>query len=338
MKRGWISLIAVLMTLGCSDDITVDPGTWYSYRNPVEQSDVQDPAVYEEKGKFYLFSAIPPSEVTDEGAVTSIIPIMESTDLTSWHRAISVFDEDTRPKFIKDVMPSSPEVASIGDKYILYYSLAEADDYAKSGIGAATADLITGPYYDKGKVIQASSRINGVSSPSFIQDDDGNYLVFGNFNGIFLVELSADGLSAVGTPVQIASTEFDAPCIFKHEGKYYLFATVGTTAGGASCTCTQVVGRADKIDGPYYNKGGETMLSGSSELLIGSSSKFVGLGHGTVFNVSDGTTWILYNAYDMSNIKKGRTLMLDRIQWVGGWPLVRGQIGSFCADTPLMNK
>ena len=181
--------------------------------------------------------------------------------------------------------------------------------------------------------------MNGVSSPSFIQDDDENYLVFGNFNGIFLVKLSADGLSTAGVnPVQIASVVFDAPCIFRHDDMYYLFATVGLATGDESCTCTQVVGRADKIEGPYYNKAGEAMLSGSSELLIGSSAKFVGPGHGTVFNVSDGSTWILYNAYDLSNVKKGRTLMLDRIQWVGGWPMVRGQIGSFCADTPLKNK
>lgn len=336
MKKGWISLMAVLVAVGCSNDDTVDPGTWYSYRNPVEQSDVQDPSVYEENGKFYLFSAVPMDDSAEEGTVMSIIPIMESTDLTSWQRAVSVFDEITKPTFIKDVMPTSPEIASVNDKYILYYSLSK--EYANSGIGIATADLISGPYTDRGKLIQASSSVNGVSSPSFIQDDEDNYLVFGNFNGIFLVKLSADGLRTVGSPVQIASTVFDAPCIFKHDDKYYLFATVGTTDGGAACNCLQVVGRADRIEGPYYNKGGETMMSGSYELLIGNSAKFVGLGHGTVFNVSDGTTWILYNAYDLSNVNKGRTLMLDRINWVGGWPLVRGQIGSFCADTPLMNK
>lgn len=336
MKRGWISLMAVLAAVGCSNDDTVDPGTWYSYRNPVEQSDVQDPAVYEEDGKFYLFSAVPSTGTEEEGTITSIIPIMESSDLTSWQRAVSVFDEDTRPTFIKDVMPTCPEIACVNDRYILYYSLSK--EYSNSGIGVATSDLISGPYIDRGRLIQASSSINGVSSPSFIQDDDDNYLVFGNFNGIFLVKLSADGLSTAGNPVQIASTVFDAPCIFKHDDMYYLFATVGTTDGGASCACTQVVGRAERIDGPYYNKGGETMMSGASELLIGSSAKFVGLGHGTVFNVSDGTTWILYNAYDLSNVNKGRTLMLDRINWIGGWPSVRGQIGSFCADTPLMNK
>ena len=80
------------------------------------------------------------------------------------------------------------------------------------------------------------------------------------------------------------------------------------------------------------------MEDGYSELLIGNSSKFVGAGHGTVFDVADGSTWILYNAYDLSKVDKGRVLMLDRIEWIGGWPSVRGRIGSFCADTPVVNK
>ena len=58
MKRGCIGLMAVLLAVGCSNDDTVNPGTWYSYRNPVEQSDVQDPSVYEENGKFYLSAKI----------------------------------------------------------------------------------------------------------------------------------------------------------------------------------------------------------------------------------------------------------------------------------------
>ena len=156
--------MAILVAVGCSSDDAVDPGIWYSYRNPVEQSDVQDPSVYEENGKFYLFSAVPMNDSAEEGTVMSIIPIMESSDLTSWQRAVSVFDEDTKPSFIKDVMPTSPEIAYVNDKYLLYYSLSK--EYSNSGIGVATADLVSGPYTDRGKVIQASSSVNGVSSPS----------------------------------------------------------------------------------------------------------------------------------------------------------------------------
>lgn len=336
MKRGWISLMALAFVFGCSNDDAIDPGTWDSYRNPVEQSDVQDPALFQEDGKFYLFSAAATAPDVEEGTVTSIIPIMESTDLTVWQRAASVFNGDTKPTFIGGTDPICPEIAKVAGKYLLYYSLSKG--YDQSGIGVAVADLISGPYVDKGAVIKASSTLTGVISPSFVSDGSNNYLTFGNFNGIYLVKLSSDGLSTAGNPEKIASAAFDAPYIFKHGRYYYLFATVGTTEGEASCSCTQVVGRSENIQGPYVDKGGESMMDGSSELLIGNSAKFVGAGHGCVFDVADGSSWIMYNSYDLSNVKKGRTLMLDRISWVNDWPLVRGQIASFCSDKPVLNK
>ena len=335
MKRGWASLMAIVAVIGCTNDNTVEPGNWNSYRNPVEQSDMQDPAVIEVDGKFYLFSA-GVSQSVQEGDLTSIVPMMESEDLITWQRAASVFNEDTRPTFIGGVLPACPEIAEVEGNYLLYYSLSES--YGNSGIGVAVAGLVSGPYEDKGSVIKASGSVSGVSSPSFICDNGTNYLVFGNFNGIYIVRLSENGLATAGNPIKIASTVFDAPYIHKYGDKYYLFATVGVTEGGEACTCTQVVGRADRIDGPYYNKSNDKMEVGYSELLIGNSSKFVGAGHGTVFDVADGSTWILYNAYDLSKVDKGRVLMLDRIEWIGGWPSVRGRIGSFCADTPVVNK
>ena len=346
MKRGCIGLMAVLLAVGCSNDDTVNPGTWYSYRNPVEQSDVQDPSVYEENGKFYLFST-GATKQAQEGDVISILPIMESEDLTSWQRSSSVFSDETVPKFYPDAVAAAPDIALLDDKYLLYYSKSES--FSDCGIGVAISEFPTGPYTNRSSepIIQASSEIAGVSSPAFVQDGDDNYLVFGNFNGIYLAKLSSNGLNVVGKPEIIATTIFDAPYILKHDGMYYLFATVGSIGEIKTvnkkevlqdCDCLQVVGRADNIAGPYLNKSGENMLSGGYEILIGDSSKFIGTGHGSVIQLSDGTTWIVYNAYDQSNITKGRVLMLDRIHWVGGWPMVRGQIGSFCSDSPCINK
>lgn len=336
MKRGWISLMMLAVAFGCSNDGTVDPGTWDSYRNPVEQSDVQDPAFYQENGKFYLFSSVPPAEDADDATMTSVIPIMESTDLTTWQRSKSVFNADTKPSFISGAYPICPEIALVADRYLLYYSMSTVE---KSGIGVAVCDLINGDYVDRGQIISSTSaRVDGVCSPSFISDGGRNYLVFGNFNGIYMIELSANGLSTVGSPVQIASEVFDAPYIYKRGEWFYLFATVGMTDGGAECKCTLEVGRSKNIDGPFVNKGGEEMMKGYSELLIGNSAKFTGAGHGCVFDLADGSTWILYNAYDLSNVKKGRTLMLDRINWADDWPSVRGQIGSYCSDKPVLNK
>ena len=338
MKCGWVSL-AILVLAGCSDNNHVNPGTWDFYRNPVELSDVQDPTIYyeQENGKFYLFAS-GAAQTTDEGTFESVIPIMESSDLKSWQQGNSAFEEGMAPSYDVNAPLGCPSVAKVDGRYLLYYSLSEDSD--KSCIAVASADIVTGPYVGaSGQVLLSSSEnMWGVSSPSYIKDGNDNWLVFGNFNGIYLQKLSSDGLRVSGSPIQIASTDFDAPQIFVHEGKYYLFATIGTTAGGESSECTQVVARADSIDGEYCDRNGNSVMKGYSELLIGNSTKFAGIGHGCVFDVPDGSTWILYNAYDLSNIKKGRTLMLDRVEWIDGWPSVRGQIPSFCADTPVLNK
>lgn len=329
MKRGWIGLTVLLMAVGCSRNDTIDPGPWNSYRNPVEQSDMQDPAICKADGKFFLFTS---------GSADSVIPIMESSNLTNWSMTVTVFSDETKPTFISGVTPTSPDIAKVGDRYLLYYSMYKSA--AASGIGVAESDLATGPFTDKGKLILGSDYgISGAVSPSFFNDGSDNYLVFGNFGGIYLIKLSADGLSvaAGASPVKLASEHFDAPYIMQKEGKFYLFASVGTAAGGADSPCQQVVARADNVTGPYLDRDSRPMTDDGCEVLIKGSTKFAGPGHGCIFTSDDGSDWILYNAYDMSDLTKGRTLMLDHIIWDEGWPSVRGAIGSFCADAPVLN-
>ncbi len=327
MKRGWIGLAAVIMAVGCSKKDTIDPGVWNSYRNPVEQSDVQDPVVIEENGTFYLFAS---------GSDDSIIPMMVSSNLTGWELAVSVFNDETKPTFISGVAADKPSVAKIGDNHLLYYSMDKSAE--NTGIGVAVASLVTGPYEDRGKLVLGSDYgISGAVSPSFFNDGESNYLVFGNFGGLYVVKLSEDGLSVASSPVKVASELFDAPCVVVKDGKYYLFASIGAAAGGADCVCQQVVGRAESVYGPYFDKNSRAMTDDGYEVLIKGSTKFAGPGHGSVFDVHDGSTWIIYNAYDLSDVTKGRTLMLDRVNWIDGWPSVRGSIGSFSADAPALN-
>lgn len=330
MKRKLIGLAVLLSFVGCSNKDKVDLGIWNPYRNPVEQADVQDPSVYVLDGNFYIFAT---------GTSESVLPLMVSSDLTGWELATSVFDDTTVPMFIEGVMPQSPEIARVGDKYLLYYTMYATPQ--NCGIGVAAADLVTGPYTDCGKLVLASEiGLDGVASPSFVKDGERCYLVFGNFDGIYLVELSEDGrsLASGAVPVKIASELFDAPQIFVKDGQYYLFASVGSSEGGAASSCCQVVGRSDGIDGPYLDKELDSMLEDGYEILISGSTKFAGPGHGCIFNAPDGNTWMLYNAYDLSDVDKGRTLMLDCVNWQDGWPNVRGAIGSFCADAPVLNN
>lgn len=315
-----------LVLAGCGHQDTVNPGPWNSYRNPVWQEDVQDPAVLLDDGHFYLFS----SETSEV-----LLPMATSDDLTGWGATGTAIADADRPSFIADGTLQSPEIAAVGGKYVLYYTLYKSD--AACGIGAAVSDVPTGPFKDHGALLTSTAAgILGVSDPAFLADDSANYLVFGHSKGIYLQKLSADGLSTDGLPVKIGSEAFDAPTLLKRDGKYFLLMSMGAATAGASSTCVVVAGRADRPEGPYFDKAGNDLLVGGGETVISSGIKFAGPGHGTVVSLPDGSDWMVYNAYDLSDVAKGRTLMLDRIIWSGGWPSIRGGVSSFCTDAPAL--
>ena len=110
-------LPALLTACGGKDGI--DPGVWNAYRNPVEQSDIQDPCVIEEEGVFYLFSS-ETSSGSGADLVEEFIPTMTSQNLTWWSKGTSVFDDITKPKFISGSKITCPDIARVGGKYLLY--------------------------------------------------------------------------------------------------------------------------------------------------------------------------------------------------------------------------
>lgn len=328
-------LLPVALTTACKGSAGIDPGVWNAYRNPVEQSDVQDPCVIEEEGVFYLFS----SELSSgSGAdmVEEFIPTMTSKTLTWWSKGTSVFDDITKPKFIAGSKITCPDVAKVGGKYLLYYSLTTN---SASGIGVAEAEFASGPFTDRGALLtSASTGLQGVSSPDFFTDGTDNWLVFGEGKGIYLQKLSADGLSVSGSPVEIAADGFNAPSILFKDGKYHLFVSSGSITGGASSTSRIRYGRADRASGPYLDKSSKDLLDNGGEILIDTSVKFAGPGNASVLSLADGSHWLIYNAYDLSAVSKGRTLMMDRIQWSDGWATVRGGICSFSAEAPTLSS
>ena len=51
--------------------------------------------------------------------------------------------------------------------------------------------------------------------------------------------------------------------------------------------------------------------------------------------IRDGTDWLLYHAYWV-NSPSSRTLMLDRVNWTDGWPLVNDGYPSNQAASPRL--
>lgn len=160
----------------------------------------------------------------------------------------------------------------------------------------------------------------------------------GEFHGIYGAELSDDGLSLKGgmKPQQVAGTAYEGTYIHKRGGYYYLFASIGRCCEGLKSTYTTVVGRSKHLFGPYVDKKGVSMLENHHEVLIDKNAAFVGPGHNSEIVTDDkGADWMFYHAVSVAN-PEGRVLMLDRVNWKKGWPVVEGNTPSLQAKAPVI--
>ena len=284
-----------------------------TYINPVFIQDSPDPSVMRgDDGYFYAF--------TTAG-------LRRSKDLVEWSALKDPFE--SRPAWsdvCKDVW--AMDVNKIGDKYVLYYALSKWGEEHENGLGVAVADDIAGPYKDHGKLF-TSNEIgvqNSIDPHYFIDDDGKQYLSWGSFSGLYAIELAADGLSVKeGAEKQkLAGNAYEGIMIHKHDGKYYMFASIGSCCEELNSSYTTVVGRADNYFGPYVNKAGASMLDNNHEILIAGSDAVKGPGHNSeIITDDEGHDWILYHGYLTTNPSRGRVLFMDPLHWTDGWPSVK---------------
>ena len=300
-----------------AQDVTADV-----YRNPVIDYSLPDPSVVRgDDGFFYLYAT---EDIRN-------LPIHRSKNLTDWEYVGTAFTDQTRPDFEEKGGIWAPDINKIGGKYVLYYSMSAWGGEWTCGIGCATADNPAGPFTDHGKMFRSNEiGVKNSIDPFYIEDSGRKYLFWGSFRGIYAVELSDDGLSVKEgeVPRKIAGTAYEGTYIHKKGGYYYLFASIGSCCEGLRSTYTTVVGRSKNLLGPYVDKEGNRMLDNCHEILIHKSDSFVGTGHNSeIVSDKDGNDWMLYHAVSVEN-PDGRVLMLDRVDWQGGWPVVAGDVPS----------
>ena len=298
------------------------------YSNPVIDYSLPDPSIIKgEDGYFYLYAT---EDIRN-------LPIHRSKDLVNWEFVGTAFTDATRPDFEPEGGIWAPDINKIGDKYVLYYSMSVWGGEWTCGIGCAVSDRPEGPFKDCGMMFRSNGiKVQNSIDPFYIEDNGHKYLFWGSFRGIYAIELSEDGLSlkSGSSPVQIAGTAYEGTYIHKRGGYYYMFASIGSCCEGLKSTYTTVVGRATSLFGPYLDKKGQSMMDNHHEILIHKNDSFVGTGHNSEI-VSDnaGTDWLFYHAVSVAN-PDGRVLMLDKIDWIDGWPSVEGNSPSVKSEKP----
>lgn len=331
-QAGSVALRYVLMlfalTLALSTLAQVVDTPRSHYRNPIIGEDAADPTVIRgNDGLYYLLA-------TGE-------KVYRSTNLVDWVCVGEAFGDNPRPTFVPEVKRYwAPCVTWQKGHYVLYFALSTWGGVDAASIGVATADNAAGPYRLVGDGKLFSSGEVGVRNsidPNYIEDNGHKYIVWGSWFGIWLIELTADGLAVkdLGVKHQIAGTRFEAPYIYKHDGFYYLFCSIGTCCEGARSTYETVVGRATNLFGPYYDKEGMPMLGNACTVVLTTNEVCIAPGHNSrIIKDAEGKTWMFYHGYLRTAPEKGRVAWLDEVKWSNdGWPYFIGAGASWGEQT-----
>lgn len=298
-----------------------------------------DPVIIKQDSIYYVFC-------TGMG-----ITMWSSADMQNWKKEKPVFDK--APQWAVDAIPSfkghiwAPDISYHNGMYYLYYAVS-AFGKNTSCIGLATNTTLNTSskdykWEDHGKVIQSvpGRDMWNAIDPNEIDDEQGNHwLTFGSFwNGMKLVKLSND-LTSVAQPEEwytVAARErnfllpdsvagdaaIEAPFIFKRDNYYYLFVSFDYCCRGEKSTYKMMVGRSEKIQGPYIDFDGVAMNLGGGLVVLEGDKNWHGVGHNAVASFN-GTDYLVFHGYDAKDNGKSK-LRIEKLGWKNGWPFVQRQ-------------
>jgi len=293
-----------------------------------------------------------------------LISIFSSSDLVNWTYVRDAFT--ALPSWVATGNElQTPAIKFINGQYLLYYEApAVTASPGGSAIGVGTASSPAGPFTDSGgPVVNQQIACGGgcnrtVFSPEVIADQTGQlWIAYGGiYAGLSIRQLSANGLTSnAGTEVNIAvDNYYTNPYILYRNGYFYEFATpAGGCCGGAYSTYSVRVGRSASITGPYLDAEGNDLNAyaatsgtngapGGDTVLVNTGNTIVGPGSNTTFTDESGQDYIFYsgvstNQQYLPNVSgyTARQLMMDPLDWVNGWPVVRNGTGDSDAAQPV---
>jgi beta-xylosidase len=291
-----------------------------AFVNPVLDQNFPDPDVLKVGETYYAYA-------TESGSVT--IQTARSSNLVEWQmlgNALIVLPPWVKPGF--DWAPDVSQAAD-GKTFVMYFTARDAAS-DRQCIGVATSDTPEGQFkYVGDKPLICQVELGGSIDPSSFVDEDGTrYMLWkndGNCCGldtyIYIQKVSGDGLTLEGEPTKLIKNDrvwegavVEAPTLWKHGGKYYLFYSANNYAGVDYATGYAV---ADTITGPYTKPSKEPLLA--SDLQHGAA---LGPGGQDVVLDKKGQTWLVFHSWDPTATY--RRLMLEHLVWEGDTPVVKG--------------
>lgn len=301
---------------------TPGPG---EFRNPVLRADFPDPHVIRVGDTYYAYAT---------NAAGKNVQVSTSTDLVQWSQPKEAMPAIASWAQLGGSFIWAPEVIQIGERFLLYYTARDkAAD--RQCIGVAVADAPEGRFRDSNDAAFVCQAEQGGSIDAHpFRDADGKLYLYWKNDGnccdqstyLYAQELAPDGLSLIGEPVRLVQNDrrwegsvVEAPTMWLHEGRYYLFFSgngyggVDYAVGYASC---------ESPLGPCTDAEENPILAS----VLDTQPPVIGPGHQTIIEDSDGETWLVYHAWEVTGAGRGsrRFMWIDRLVWNDGVPQVLG--------------
>lgn len=325
--------------------------------NPIIKGSYADPTVVRVGNEFFVY--------VTSGKVRGY----RSKDLVNWS-GININNNrnnnevfSSRPNFTDDNVSETgmwaPDINYFDGKYVMYYSISKWSGGSTCGIGVGVSSTPEGYYYPptgnpNGKLFVSSEiGVHNSIDPCFFEENGKRYLFWGSFYGIYMTELTANGMAVkdISQKKKVAGDSFEAAYVHKKGNYYYLFVSAGTCCEEMRSTYCIMVGRSTKLEGPYLDKNGKDMTSYNTgykvpntyqAVVLKGDNTFGGPGHNSrIITDDNGVDWMLYHAYvnGENEIKEGRQLMIGKVNWdKDGWPIVDNGVPSKILDVaPVFN-
>ncbi|MEU4605098.1 family 43 glycosylhydrolase [Kribbella sp. NPDC023972] len=277
-----------------------------------------------------------------------LMHMARTKDFSSWEYLGTVFNDQTKPAW---AAPGSffwaPDIRYFDGRYVMYFTVTDtaANPGGDPAIGVATAPTPAGPWTaTDGPVVTPKPDGNGgyfgTIDPALLTAADGKrYLYYGGFyGGISVTEVSADGLHAVGSPTQVTiGDRYEGAYAVYRDGWYYLMGSSMNCCAGPTTGYSVFAGRSRSPRGPFVDADGATLTDsrvGGTTVITQNGNKWIGPGHHAFMTDAAGQDHIVYHAIDRGTpwltdpfgINR-RPMLIDRIDWIDGWPRTRAGLG-----------
>jgi arabinan endo-1,5-alpha-L-arabinosidase len=308
------------------------------YTNPILDDNFPDPTIIRAPDGWYYAYA---TQTKRQGCIVNL-QVARSPDLVAWEYLGEGLPE--KPAWATDSQKIwAPHVSVHAGRYYLYYSARPtAADYFS--LAVAVADAPAGPFIDSGRPLLPGPGFTCIDPMAFDDPATGQRLLYwgSGFGPIWVRELDEDRLGFRPGSVARALVHptpgpdpddyhrlIEAAWVHYHAGWYYLFFS-GDNCCGAQAHYAVLVARARHATGPFETQAAAT--ANSHTALLAANAHWRAPGHNCVVTDAAGQDWLAYHAinpsqptFDAIDDSEGysrRVLLLDRLEYADGWPVV----------------